>query len=215
MKGLSRKLLPGIGVLTLAAAFLSPAWAAETYPIDKGHSSIGFSVTHLMVSTVRGSFTDYEGTLQFDPADPAATKAEITIKADSINTNQADRDAHLRKPDFLDTANYPMIIFKSKSVKKEGNTYLITGDLTMRDVTKEITIPIFISGPVKSPFGKDVIGLTGQATINRQDFGVSWDKRMDQGGLVVSDDVILEINIEAAKEAVQETAPKAAAPEQK
>jgi polyisoprenoid-binding protein YceI len=196
MKGLIKNLL---SILALTVMISSPVWAA-VYDIDKSHSSIDFSVSHMMVSTVRGGFSDYSGSITFDPQnDPAVSNAEITIKAASIDTNQPDRDKHLVGSDFLDVENNPLITFKSKSAHKEGDTYLITGDLTIRGTTKEITIPAAINGPVKSPFGKDVIGLTGRTTINRQDFGVSWNKKMDQGGVVVGDEVTLEINIEASK----------------
>ena len=186
--------------LALTVVFSSPAFAADTYVIDKDHSSIGFSVTHLMVSTVRGEFTDYAGTITWD-SDPNAILAEATIQATSVDTREPDRDTHLRKAEFFDVTNFPTIKFKTKSVKKEGDNYLLTGDLTIRDVTKEITLPASIKGPVKSPFGKEVIGLSGQVVINRQDFGVSWNKTMDQGGVVVGDIVTLEINIEADKQA--------------
>ena len=186
-----------VPILVLTILFPSLA-GAETYNIDTKHSSIGFSITHLMVSTVRGSFADYQGTIQFDPANPEATTAEATIQAASINTQQPDRDKHLIGPEFLDVEKNPTIAFKSKSVKKEGANYLLTGDLTLRGVTKEITLPMVINGPIKSPMGgENVIGLNGQTKINRQDFGVSWNKQMDQGGYVLGDEVMLEVNIEA------------------
>lgn len=198
MTGLFRKSLTILNILALTVLFSTPAGAA-LYEIDKSHSSIGFTVSHLMVSTVRGEFFDYTGTINWDPNDPTATTAETSIQAASINTNEPDRDKHLIGGEFFDVGNHPNIIFKSKSVRREGSLYLLTGDLTIRGITKEITLPAAINGPVKSPFGKNVIGLTGQTTINRQDFGVSWNKSMDQGGVVVGDEVTLEINLEANK----------------
>ena len=196
MNGLLKRSLKVIPALTLTVMFASLAWA-ETYTIDKNHSSIGFGITHLMVSTVRGTFTDTDGTIQFDPANPEATAAEVTIKSASINTQNADRDKHLSTADFFDVEKYPTITFKTKSVKKEGTEYLLTGDLTMHGVTKEITIPVVINGPVKGPKGNPIIGLSGQTKINRQDFGITWNKQLDQGGYMLGDDVAIEVNIEA------------------
>ena len=196
MKNLLKSFLTALALITS----LSSLAFADTYAIDKAHSSIGFSVMHLMVSTVRGEFTDYEGTLQFDPNNPEATAAEVVIQATSVDTRQPDRDIHLRKPEFFDVEKYQTIIFKSKSAKKDGANFLLTGDLTLRGVTKEIVIPVVINGPVKGMKGQDVIGLSGQTKINRQDFGVSWNKQMDQGGYVVGDEVTIEINIEAHKQ---------------
>src|SRR3989338_121083 len=125
MNGLFQKLLQGISALALAVVFSSLAMAADTYTIDKNHSTIGFSVTHLMVSTVRGHFADYEGTISFNPNDPSALITNVTIQTASIDTQQPDRDKHLRSADFLDTENSPTITFKSKSAQKDGNAYLI------------------------------------------------------------------------------------------
>ena len=183
----------------LMAMFLATAKnsAAVVYKIDQAHSTIGFTVKHLVVSTVRGQLTDYVGTIDFDKDNLTTSHTDVTIQAASINTGNNDRDNHLRTGDFFDVENNPTITFKSKSIAQAGSDYAVTGDLTIRGVTKEITIPVSIAGPVQGPSGDQVIGLTGQTTINRQDFGVSWNKALDTGGLVVSDDVTLVIEIEA------------------
>ena len=173
--------------------------AADTYQIDRAHSSLGFSVKHLTVSAVNGEFTDYSGTIQFDKADPSMFAAEVNIKTASIDTRQKQRDDHLRSADFFDAEKFPMISFKSKKLAAQGNTYLLTGDLTMHGVTKEISIPLTIAGPVKGPMGGEVIGISGETMINRQDFGVSWNKALDSGGYVVGDEVKVSVNIEAHK----------------
>ena len=174
------------------------ALAADTYTLDKVHSQIGFSVKHLLVAQTKGQFMDYEGTIQFDANDPTAFSADVVLQANSINTNNSDRDNHLKSPDFLDADAYPTMTFKSKSLV-EGT---LTGDLTMHGVTKEVTIPVTISGPVNMPSvagGGQAIGLSGETTINRQDFGVSFNKTMDQGGLMVDNLVKIMIDIEAHK----------------
>ncbi|MCR4336440.1 MAG: YceI family protein [Candidatus Omnitrophica bacterium] len=178
---------------------LSSVVSAATYKIDPAHSSVGFAVKHLMISTVKGSFSDYQGTIHFDPNNLDQSKAEITIQAKSINTGVPTRDTHLRNSDFFDVEKYPTITFQSKSLQKQNDQYLIIGDLSLHGVTKEIQIPLTIQGPVASPFGTQVIALEGKTTINRQDFGVAWNKNLDQGGVMVSDDVTIEINVEAAQ----------------
>ena len=188
------------GVLMFSCMlYSSRANATETYQIDRAHSSLGFAVKHLTVGTVNGEFTDYFGTIQFDKADPAVFAAEVNIKTASIDTRQKQRDDHLRGADFFDAEKFPVVSFKSKKLTAQGNTYLLTGDLMMHGVTKEISIPLTISGPVKSPMGGEVIGLSAETTINRQDFGVSWNKALDSGGYVVGDEVKISVNIEAHK----------------
>jgi polyisoprenoid-binding protein YceI len=188
----------GILAIVLAGGFAASSMAADTYVIDAVHSTIGFSVKHLTVSEVQGNFKTFSGSVTLDAKDATATQLEATIETKSINTQNEGRDKHLVSADFFDADNNPAITFKSKSVKASGNTYQVTGDLTIKGTTKEITIPMTIAGPVKNPMGEgQVIGLSGQTTINRQDYGVKWNKQMDQGGLMISDDVAITINLEA------------------
>ena len=179
--------------------FLSQISFAATYEIDPVHSNLGFAVKHLMVSTVRGSFTNFSGEIRFDPKDTKVFETDVVIQTQSIDTRNLKRDDHLRSSDFLDAAGYPTINFKGKKLSGKKGGYTIIGDLTIRGVSKEISIPVEISGPVESPFGTQVIGISGETAINRQDFGVSWNKVMDQGGLVVDNNVKLVIDIEAKK----------------
>ena len=187
------------GSLLFFLALLTTSVYAETYAIDPVHSTIGFGATHLMVSQVKGQFTDYQGTVTFDPANADTNAADVTIQAKSVDTGNADRDKHLSGPDFLDVEKFPTLTFKSNSIKKEGDKYSISGDLTIHGVTKPITIPATINGPVKSPFGTHVIGISGQKTINRKDFGIEFNKQMDQGGYVVGEEILLDISVEASK----------------
>lgn len=170
---------------------------ADVYTIDSVHSSIGFAIKHMTVSTTRGEFTDYTGTITFDPADIPGTEIDITIQAASIDTRQEARDKHLRSPDFFDTENYPTITFNNVEVKGAADTATLSGDLTMHGVTKRIAIPAEISGPVMNHKGKRVIGISGQVTVNRQDFGISFNKILDTGGLVVGNKVKIQIEVEA------------------
>lgn len=172
---------------------------AGAYEIDSVHSSLGFAVKHLGVSTTRGSFNNSAGSIKFDKDDYSSFSVEVTIEVDSINTHNEARDKHLKSPDFFDAATYPTITFKSNRLEKRGEGAVIVGDLTIRDVTKELTIPVTLSGPVQSPMGGEVIGIAAVITINRQDYGVSWSKNLDSGGLVVADNVDLIIELEAVK----------------
>ncbi len=174
----------------------APVWALESYKIDSNHSSFGFSVKHMMISNVPGTFDKFEGQAVYDPKDLANSKIDITIQAASINTRNAKRDEHLQSPDFFDAAKFPTITFVSKKITATQ----VVGDLTIKGVTKEVTIPTTITGPLKGAIGKDAIGINAAFTLNRQDYGVNWNKTLDQGGLAVSNDVAVTVSIEADKE---------------
>ncbi len=192
-----RKLLQFVAGIIFGLFVQSASFAADSYTIDNVHSQIGFAVKHLTVSTVKGSFSDYVCIIQFDPANPSAISAEATIQVNSIDTQNEKRDGDLKSPNFFDAEKFPTITFKTTKVTQSAGGYTMTGDLTMHGVTKSISFPCTIAGPVKGMQGDDVIGLSGQMTINRQDFGVSWNKAMDSGGYVVSDDVAITIDFEA------------------
>lgn len=172
-------------------------YAADVYSIDPVHSSLGFTVKHLMVSTVPGTFDDLQGTITYDPAVSADFKADVSVQAASVNTRNSKRDDHLRSPDFFDAAKFPTITFVAKSLTGAEGKYTLAGDLTLKGVTKEVSIPVTIEGPAKGMKGESIIGLSGQLTINRQDYGVIWNKALDNGGVAVSNDVNISINIEA------------------
>ncbi len=186
-------------LLVLGVLFSFNVHAADEYILDNAHSQIGFSVKHLMVSTTKGFFGDYTGSITFDPADLKAFKAEAVIQSKSINTSNEKRDEHLRAADFFDVAQFPTITFTSKSLTGDKGKYTLVGDLTMHGVTKEVSFPVEIAGPVKSPFGDIAIGLSGSLTINRQDYGVKWNKNLDNGGLAVGDEVVINVDLEAHK----------------
>jgi polyisoprenoid-binding protein YceI len=187
-------------VLFAAPALVLPAAAADTYTIDKAHTEVLFSVKHL-VSKVGGRFQDFDGKLVIDRARPEASTAEFTIQATSINTGQTRRDDHLRSPDFFDVANHPAITFKSTKVTpKSKDAFDVAGDLTIRGNTKPVVLTVNFLGDVKDPMGAEKAGFEVTTRINRKDFGVLWNRALDQGGFVLGDDVNVTINIEAVKQ---------------
>ena len=166
---------------------------AGTFAIDASHSRVGFSARHAMVTKVRGSFNDYAGSAVV--ADGAAS-ITIDINVASIDTRSADRDGHLQSPDFFDVATFPKITFKSTSVKDAGNANLsVTGDLTIKDVTKSITIDFEYTGTATDPFGNARFGFEGESEINRKDFGLTWNAALETGGILVSENIKLEFEI--------------------
>jgi polyisoprenoid-binding protein YceI len=182
-----------------APAFTVAAAAADTYGVDKTHSEVLFSVKHL-VSKVSGQFQDFAGTIVIDRAKPEASSAEFTIKATSISTKESRRDDHLRSPDFFDVAQFPEITFKSTKVTPKGkDAFEVAGDLTMHGVTKPVLLAVSFLGDIKDQMGNDKAGFEATTTINRKDFGVLWNKALDQGGFVLGDDVKVTVNLEAAK----------------
>lgn len=183
-------------VFSVVLAAAGALRAADTYTIDNAHSSVGFSVKHLMVTTTKGQFTDYTGAIQYDAKDISKSSVKVTIKTASINTGNVDRDNHLRSPDFFDAAKNADIVFESTKILKQGLGYEAAGKLTIKGVTKDVKIPFTLSGPVKDPWGNTRIGVEGGLTINRQDFGVSWSKTLDNGNLVVANDVKIDLVIE-------------------
>lgn len=170
------------------------------YNVDPTHTRIGFVARHAMVTKVRGSFKEFEGNGFFDADDPTASKLQLTIKVASVDTGNADRDAHLRNNDFFDLEAYPEIRFSSTSVEKvDDEHYKVTGDLTIKDVTRPITIPFELAGPVQDPWGNQRIGLEGKVEVNRKDWNLSWNVALEAGGILVSEKVTLEFDVAAVK----------------
>ena len=185
-----------VAALALAA---SPTLAGDIYAVDKGHSEATFTIKHL-VSKVSGRFNDFGGNITLDPAKPEASSVEFTIKTASINTDNADRDKHLKTPDFFDVEKNPEITFKSSKVILAGkDKYNVDGTLTLRGVSKQVTLPVEFQGFVKDPWGNEKAGFAVETTLNRKDYGMVWNKTLDQGGDLLGDDVKVVINLEAAK----------------
>ena len=174
--------------------------ATGTYAIDPTHSRIGFVARHAMVTKVRGSFNEFTGTGYFDAENPAASRLELTIEAASIDTRNADRDGHLRSNDFFDMETFPQITFASTAVDQvDDTTFRVTGDLTIKGVTKPVTVDFDYEGTAVDPFGNHRLGLDGSVVINRKDWGVTWNAPLEAGGVLVSDKVTLEFEVSAIK----------------
>lgn len=168
-----------------------------TYTIDPTHSRIGFVARHAMVTKVRGSFNEFEGSGQLDPSNPANSSLKLSIKAASIDTRNPDRDGHLRSNDFFDMEKHPLITFVSTSIAGSGQTFSVTGDLTIKGVTKPVTVDLEYTGTAVDPFGNTRIGLEGSTTVNRKDWGITWNAALDAGGVLVSEKITLEFEVSA------------------
>ncbi|MFF5334969.1 YceI family protein [Streptomyces sp. NPDC013181] len=192
----------------VTTAEVDPALAALTgdYTIDPAHSSIGFTVRHAMVTNVRGSFAEHEGSLTLDGSNPANSTASIDVKIASVDTGIKDRDGHLVSGDFFDAEKFPLMTFRSTSAEQlGGDKYRVTGDLTIKDVTRPLAIDLEFNGSATDVYGNERVGFEGSAEILRSDWGLTWNAALETGGVMVSDKVKLNFDISAIK-----TAPEAA-----
>jgi polyisoprenoid-binding protein YceI len=171
------------------------------YTLDVSHSRLGFVARHAMVTKVRGQFGAFTGTATIDEAAPASSKVDLTIDVTSIDTGNADRDGHLKSPDFFDAEQYPTITFTSTDVKRDGSDWTITGDLTIKDVTKPVTIEFEHTGSARDPFGNLRVGFEGETTVNRKDWGLTWNAALETGGVLVSEKIKLEFDVSAIRNA--------------
>lgn len=173
-----------------------------TYTIDPSHSEVAFTTRHAMVTKVRGTFTGVDGTIQANGDDVTASTVEVTIDAASVDTRSDDRDAHLRSGDFFDVEQYPAITFRSTAIEpRDESTFAVTGDLTIRDVTRSVTVDVTLTGPATDPFGNERLGFEGDVTVSRKDWGLTWNAALETGGVLVSDNVVLSLDISAVKNA--------------
>jgi polyisoprenoid-binding protein YceI len=188
----------------LAALFVLGASAsalASDWDIDSAHSTVGFGVKHMMVSTVHGSFGKYTGTVKLDEADIAKSQVHLEIDATSITTGNDKRDEHLKSPDFFDVAHFPKLVFDATRVERVGSDGLnLTGNLTIKNVTKPVVLVVSgLSGEVKDPWGGIRRGATATTKINRKDFGLVWNKGLETGGVVVGDEITIQLEVELTK----------------
>jgi polyisoprenoid-binding protein YceI len=172
------------------------------YRIDPAHSTIGFAIRHYEINWVSGRFKDFSGTIRYDEQDVTKSSVEFTAKVESIDTGVAARDNHLRNADFFEVAKYPELSFKSTRVERKGkNGYVLHGDFTMKGVTKQIAIPFTVAGAIKDPRGNTRFGISAQTKIDRRDYGITWGKALEGGGLDLGNEVSIDLQLEAVKAA--------------
>ena len=187
--------------IAIAMLIALPALAhADTWQIDPAHTNVEFTVRHMMISNVKGQFQKTSGTIAANGNDPASAKIDATIDASSVDTRVEKRDAHLKSPAFLDVDKFPTITFKSTKIEAVGpNKWKVTGDLTLHGVTKEVTLAVEPTAPIKDPWGNTRAGASATTKISRKDFGLTWNKVIEAGGAVVGDEVSVSIDVEAVK----------------
>jgi len=188
-------------VFSLLAVIMAAGavFSADKYSIDLSHSYAGFSVRHLVITNVKGNFASFSGEITFDENDTIKSSANVIIDIASINTSNADRDKHLRSTDFFDVEKYPEMTFVSTGVEKDGDDMILNGRLTMHGITKDISIPFELLGKVTDPWGKERIAFEGETKLSRKDYGMTWSKTIETGGLIVGDEIKIELQIEAVK----------------
>ncbi|RNF38528.1 YceI family protein [Planococcus salinus] len=169
----------------------------KKWTVDATHSEIGFSVKHMMISKVKGSFGSYEATVEANEEDLQGALIDFKIDVNSINTNNEDRDNHLRSADFFDAENHPHITFKANDIVKKGEEYELTGDLTMKGVTRPATFEVEYGGKGTNPWGVEVVAFSGEGKVNRKDFGLTWNQALETGGVMVGEDIKITLELEA------------------
>ena len=185
--------------MTTSSAAAAPA-ALDIWTLDPAHSLVEFSVRHMMVSTVKGRFPELSGSLSFNPERPADSSVSVEIAAQSVTTADPQRDAHLRSPDCFDAEQFPTLRFTSTRVEPISDEHVkIYGDLTIRDTTREIVIDAEFNGRGTNPWGKEVVGFSGRASLNRKDFGLNWNVALEAGGVLVSDTIKISLEVEATR----------------
>jgi polyisoprenoid-binding protein YceI len=179
----------------------------NNWNIDAVHSGVNFSIRHMVVSKVRGRFAKYTGTVDIDDGDLTRSVIEATIDASSIDTGTPERDAHLRSPDFLDVEEFPELRFRSKAIEKlDDARYRVIGDLTIRDVRREVSLDVEYGGRAKDPWGNERIGFVAKTALHRKDFGLGWNQMLEAGGVLVGDRVDIELEVQAVKGAAAQAA---------
>jgi polyisoprenoid-binding protein YceI len=188
-----------LAIVTLRVAAVIPAGATGTWNVDKVQSEVGFQIRHF-VADIRGRFTDFAGVIRLDASKPETSSVELSVKVASVDTWEPQRDAHLRAPDFFDAKRFPEIRFVSqKVVRKSDSSFDVSGDLTIRGVTKEVTLPVTFKGITRDSWERERAGFEASLRLNRKDFGINWSRLLDQGGYIMADDVTLSIRLEATR----------------
>jgi polyisoprenoid-binding protein YceI len=178
----------------------APAPGKTAWKLDPSHSSVEFSAKHMMITTVRGRIADVEGTIYIDEKNPANSSVEAVLKGASLDTRSEQRDQHLRSADFLDVEKFPVITFKSKRIEGSNEKFKLTGDLTIRGTTKEITLDVTFEGKGKDPWGGERVGFAASGKIDRREFGLTWNQALETGGVLVATEIKISIEAQATKE---------------
>lgn len=172
------------------------------YVVDAAHTLVEFSARHMMITNVKGSFSGVSGTVDFDQSNPTAATVDVSIDVNSLSTQNEQRDGHLKSPDFFDVANYPTITFKSTSVEKTGDAdYKVTGDLTVHGTTKPVVLDAEFIGEGKDPYGNQKAGFSAKTSISRKDFGLNWNVALESGGVLVSDKINIQLEVQLLQQA--------------
>jgi polyisoprenoid-binding protein YceI len=171
-----------------------------TWAIDAAHTSVEFAVKHLMISTVKGRFAGVTGTVKLDETQPEKSSVEVAIDAASIDTRQADRDAHLRSADFFDVERFPTLAFTSTRLRRDGDALIVEGNLTIRGVTRPVTLRAIDEGRTKDPWGGQRAGFSATTKINRRDFGLTWNQILETGGIAVGDEIKISLDVELVRQ---------------
>jgi polyisoprenoid-binding protein YceI len=169
--------------------------------IDPAHSSINFSVRHLMIAKVRGTFTKWQARVDYNDSNPALSKIEVRIDAASIDTKESQRDAHLRSPDFLDAEKFPELVFTSREITRDGEDYVVAGDMAIHGITRPVRLQVESLGTTKDPWGNQRMAFAAKTALNRKDFGLTWNQALEAGGVLVGEKVEIEIDVELVKAA--------------
>jgi polyisoprenoid-binding protein YceI len=183
----------------MSSASANPTATRTTWKIDTAHTLVEFSVRHMMITTVKGRFTDVQGTIVDVNEDPTQSSVELSIDTASINTADPQRDTHLRSPDFFDAEQYPTITFKSRRIEGKRDEFTLVGDLTMHGITREVSLKVEFNGIGADPYGRTVAGFSAEGKLNRKDWGLNWNVGLEAGGVLVSDQIKLNLEIEALK----------------
>jgi polyisoprenoid-binding protein YceI len=178
----------------------TPETGTATWKIDPAHSSIEFAVKHMMITTVKGRFTDVTGTVTIDNTNPAASKADITINAASVDTRESQRDTHLRSADFFDVERFPHLTFHATRIEGDAHEFKLTGDLTIHGVTRPVTLDVAHEGRGKDPWGGERVGYSATGKIKRSDYGLTWNAALETGGWLVGDDVKITLDVQLIKQ---------------
>jgi len=186
--------------LALLFALLGSSFLfADTYNLDKAHTQISFTVSHLVISHVSGAFRDFNGTINYDPSDVTKSTVDVHIMASSVNTGDDKRDGHLKSPDFFDVQKFPELTFKSTKIEKKGDGFIAYGPLTIHGVSKDVELPFTIAGTIKDGMGKTHLVAQSSLTINRKDYGLTWNRTVEGGGVLVGEEVKIDLSVEAVK----------------